>query len=166
MISSWNVMDIGAGSAQPAVGESSPSRLRLPNSMGAEGSRSWRKLRCSRQSERIVVHASAASIRTIDVRRRQDIGDRAGRDERGVEQHAMRERAPRQLEIVDRREDGTTLGFPSPKDVREFFAGEEVEPGERLVEQENIGTLRQRSSQKHTLLLATGQHANLPAGAC
>ena len=107
------------------------------------------------------MHASISPIRLVDIRRSENLGDRTCGDQTRVEQHAVGEGAPGELEIVNRREHRAPLRFPRTENVGELLAGEEIEPGERFVEEENVGALGHRASEKHALLLASGKHANL-----
>src|SRR5690348_5087337 len=117
-----------------------------------------------RRGVKLVVHAAAVTVSAIDVGHRQDIRDATGRDERRIQQQRTRESAPGKFEIVNGGEDRPAMGFPSPQDMRELLAREEIEPGERLVEEKNVGALRECTGEENALLLSAREHANLAMG--
>jgi hypothetical protein len=88
------------------------------------------------------------------------IGPAATRDR--VEQDAPGEAAPRDLEVVHRRQDRAALGLPVAQDVGQLLGAEEVEAGERLVQEEDVPPLRERPREEDPLLLAAREPPDLP----
>ena len=59
---------------------------------------------------------------------------------------------------------GAPLGLPGPEDLDQFFGRVQVQAGEGLVEQEDVGPLGKGPREEHALLLAAGKPADLPVG--
>lgn len=91
-------------------------------------------------------------------------GEGAGGDEGGIQEEGVIEVGAGEGEVVDGGEDGAALGVPGAEDVGEFFGGVEVEGGERLVEEEDIGPLGKGAGEEDALLLAAGEFADLAVG--
>ena len=83
----------------------------------------------------------------VDVGGSEHVSDGSGRDQRGVEQHRVRERPPREFEVVHGGEHRAALRLPSAQDMGQLLGAEEIEPGERFIEEEDIGTLREGAGE-------------------
>ena len=108
------------------------------------------------------MHAMPAAVSAVDVFLGQHLGDRPGSHEFGIEQDALREVLFRQFEVVHRGQHRAALRLPVEEDVRQLLGGEEVQAGQRLVEQKNVGALGEGARQEDPLLLAAGKPVNLP----
>ena len=66
-------------------------------------------------------------------------------------------RLPGEGEVVEGGDDGAALGAPGAEKVGEFLGGDEVEAGERFVEEEDIGALGDGAGKEDALLLSAGE---------
>lgn len=81
----------------------------------------------------------------------------AGGDEVGVEQDGVVEVAAGGLDIVDHDEHRAPARDPGSDEAEEFAGSAQVETGEGLVEQEDVGTLREGAGEENALLLPAGE---------
>jgi len=65
---------------------------------------------------------------------------------------------------VDGREDRAALLRPVAQNMGQLLAAEEVQAGERLIQEEDVAALRERPREEDPLLLAAREHPDLPAG--
>ena len=83
------------------------------------------------------MHAVPLAIGPVDVRGREHLGNRTRGNEVRVEQDALREAAAGDLGIMHRGQHRAPLLLPVAQDVRQLLGPEEVQAGERLVQQED-----------------------------
>ena len=78
-----------------------------------------------------------------------------------VQQHDGREDFGRLIQVVRGDEHGDAVILQRTKNAEERFLGRHIQSGQWFVQQQELGLLGQRASQKHSLLLPAGEFADL-----
>ena len=81
-----------------------------------------------------------------------------------VDDHHLPADVGDEVELVAAEQQARALGHLVEEDLLQDFGGDRVEPGERLVEHQQIGVVDQRQGELHPLLVAARQILHVVAG--